>query len=542
MGNMLVKAGKSVYEGIVIGKIHVWHKEKEEIIKEYATDKEAEVNRFAEAKHAVLLRLQMLHEKALKEVGEEEALILEVHQMLLEDPDYTESVHRFITEEGWKAETSVYMTGERFAELFAAIEDAYMRAREADIRDITNQLLDQLRGIIPSESRIEEPVILVAEDLAPSETVGFEKNRLLGIVTKKGSANSHTAILARSMCLPALVNVDIEIGKSLQGATGVIDSLEGIFYVNPDSQTLKRLQAKKRSLEKDAMALEAMKGKETVSISGQKVMLYANIGNEKEAEYALEQDAEGVGLFRSEFLYLGRQEAPGEEEQFEIYKNVLKKMQGKRVIIRTLDIGADKQAPYLEMMQEENPAMGVRAVRLCLLKPELFKVQLRALLRAAVYGRLAIMIPFISSVSEILQVKDIIKNVQKALQEEQVEYGEAELGMMIETPAAAVISDLLAPHVDFFSIGTNDLSQYTMAADRQNAILEPLLNPHNEAILRLIKMTVEHAHEQGIWCGICGEMAADLTLTQAFLDMKIDELSVAPAFILKLREKICACE
>lgn len=542
MGNMLVKAGKSVYEGIVIGKIHVWHKEKEEIIKEYATDKEAEVNRFAEVKHAVLLRLQMLHEKALKEVGEEEALILEVHQMLLEDPDYTESVHRFITEEGWKAEASVYMTGERFAELFAAMEDAYMRAREADIRDITNQLLDQLRGIIPSESRIEEPVILVAEDLAPSETVGFEKNRLLGIVTKKGSANSHTAILARSMCLPALVNVDIEIGKSLQGATGVIDGLEGIFYVNPDSQTLKRLQAKKRSLEKDAMALEAMKGKETVSISGQKVMLYANIGNEKEAEYALEQDAEGVGLFRSELLYLGRKEAPGEEEQFEIYKNVLMKMQGKRVIIRTLDIGADKQAPYLDMAQEENPAMGVRAVRLCLLKPELFKVQLRALLRAAVYGRLAIMIPFISSVSEILQVKDIIKNVQKALQEEQVEYGEAELGMMIETPAAAVISDLLAPHVDFFSIGTNDLSQYTMAADRQNAILEPLLNPHNEAILRLIKMTVEHAHEQGIWCGICGEMAADLTLTQAFLDMKIDELSVAPAFILKLREKICACE
>jgi len=541
MEQMLVRAGKSVYQGIAVGKIFVLKKTSKFVEKELIEDRAAEAARFEAARGVVIKQLKELYEKTLQNVGEAEAMIFEVHQMLVEDPDYTHSIVDVIENDGVKAEYAVQLACQQYSELFANMEDAYMRERAADIRDISDRMIAVLSDAQSSIEKLREPVILLAEDLAPSETVQFDKDKLLALVTQKGSTNSHTAILARTMNLPSLVNADVEIDTGFNGMTAIVDGFEGLVYINPDNETLEKLQRKKAQAEAQRALLQKLKGKETVTKSGQKVKLYANIGSVKDVEAVLEQDAEGIGLFRSEFLYLGRDRLPDEEEQFEAYKAVLSRMNGKKVIIRTLDIGADKQAEYLKLAAEENPALGIRAIRLCLTKPEIFKTQLRALFRASVYGKLAIMIPFITSVTEILQVKEIIEEVKNVLQTEKIPYGDVELGIMIETPAAAMISDLLAPHVDFFSIGTNDLSQYTLAIDRQNPALEPFFDIHHEAVLRFIKMTVDNAHACKIWCGICGELGADLSLTERFLEMGVDELSVSPAYILELREKIRAC-
>ena len=538
MGRMVVVEGKSVYNGIAIGKVFVYKKAEKIIKKEIIEDTVAEVVRFDAAKAKALGQLKGLYEKALRDVGEEEAMIFDIHQMLLEDFDYHDAIVERINGENVNAEYAVFLACEQFSAMFLSMDDDYMRGRAADIKDISERVISILNGTQAAPEAMAEPVIILAEDLNPSETVQLDKDKLLAFVTQKGSANSHTAILARTMNIPSLVNTDIEVDIKYHGATAIVDGFAGIIYIDPDEETMAKMQEKKAKADEQRALLQEMKGKETITKSGQKVHLYSNIGSIQDIDAVLEHDSEGIGLFRSEFLYLGRDTFPTEEEQFEAYKTVLSKMEGKKVIIRTLDIGADKQEDYFGIAEEENPALGLRAIRICLTQPEVFKTQLRALYRASVYGKLSIMFPMIISLKEILQIKDIIEEVKAYLDKENIVYGAVELGIMIETPAAAVISDILAPHVDFFSIGTNDLSQYTMAIDRQNQSLDGFFDQHHEAVLRLIQWTCENAHKHGAWCGICGELGADMELTQRFLEMGIDELSVSPAYTLALRKRI----
>lgn len=538
MGRMLIGKGKSVYKGISIGKIFVYKKAEKNIKKEIIEDTAAEVVRFEAAKAKALGQLKGLYEKALRDVGEEEAMIFDIHQMLLEDLDYNDSIINMIEGENVNAEYAVFLACEQFSAMFLSMDDDYMRGRAADIKDISERVISILNGTQAAPEAMAEPVIILAEDLNPSETVQLDKDKLLAFVTQKGSANSHTAILARTMNIPSLVNTDIDLDMAYDGATAIVDGFAGVIYIEPDEVTMAKMQEKKAKADEQRALLQELKGKETVTKSGRKVHLYSNIGSIQDIDTVLENDSEGIGLFRSEFLYLGRDTFPTEEEQFEAYKTVLSKMEGKKVIVRTLDIGADKQADYFGIAEEENPALGLRAIRICLIQPEIFKTQLRALYRASVHGKLSIMFPMIISLKEIMEIKDIVAEVKSELDKENIAYGAVELGIMIETPAAAIISDILAPHVDFFSIGTNDLSQYTMAIDRQNPSLDAFFDPHHEAVLRMIQWTCESAHKHGAWCGICGELGADMDLTQKFLEMGIDELSVSPAYTLALRKRI----
>ena len=538
---MIVREGKSVFKGVAIGKIFVYKKAENAVTKETITDVDAELARFEEAKAKAMEQLKRLYEKALRDVGEEEAMIFDVHQMLLDDLDYNESITNIIKEEKMNAEYAVFMTCEQFMGMFLGMDDEYMRGRAADIEDISKRVISILNGTQVSPEAMPEPVIIVAEDLAPSETVQFDKSKILAIVIQKGSANSHTAILARTMNITSLVTTDIEVDTKYNGRTAVVDGFAGLFYINPDDETMAKMVEKKKRADEQRALLQEMRGKETVTKSGKHIHLYSNIGGVQDVDAVLENDSEGIGLFRSEFLYLGRDDYPREDEQFEAYKTVLARMQGKKVIIRTLDIGADKQADYFGIPKEENPALGFRAIRICLTREDVFRTQLRALLRASAFGNLGIMFPMIISVKEIVRIKEIVDEVKLELDREDIAYGNFELGIMIETPAAAVISDLLAPHVDFFSIGTNDLSQYTLAIDRQNQSLDNFFDPHHEAILRLIQLTIENAHKSGAWCGICGELGADMELTARFIQMGIDELSVSPGYTLELRKRIREC-
>ncbi len=538
---MIVREGKSVCKGVAIGKVFVYKRAEKAVIKEQIEDVSAELARFEAAKAKAMGQLKGLYEKALADVGEEEAMIFDVHQMLLDDMDYNESITGIIGDEKVNAEYAVFVTCEQFVTMFLNMEDDYMRGRAADIKDISNRVISILNGTQVSPEAMPEPVIILAEDLAPSETVQFDKSKLLALVTQKGSANSHTAILARTMNIPSLVTTDIEVDAEYSEKTAIVDGFAGLIYIDPDEETMEKMLQKKGRADEQRALLQQMKGLETVTKAGKHIHLYSNIGGPKDVDLVLENDSEGVGLFRSEFLYLGRDDYPSEEEQFEAYKNVVSRMGGKKVIIRTLDIGADKQADYFELPKEENPALGFRAIRICLTRKEVFKTQLRALYRASAFGTLSIMFPMIISVSEILKIKEVVEEVKLELEREDVAMGEVELGIMIETPAAAVTSDLLAPHVDFFSIGSNDLSQYTLAIDRQNQSLDAFFDPHHEAILRLIQMTIENAHKHGAWCGICGELGADMELTAKFVQMGIDELSVSPGYTLELRKKIREC-
>ena len=477
-----------------------------------------------------------LYEKAMKEVGEINAAIFEVHQMMLEDPDYVDSVYHIIRSQGVNAEYAVASTGDNFAEIFAAMDDDYMRERAADVKDISNRLIEVLQGNEQGEIHTEEPVILFAEDLAPSETVQLDKSKVLSFVTHLGSTNSHTAILARTMNIPAIIGVDYP--QDVDGKMGIVDGYTGKVYIDPPFSLMEEYQQKKEKDEEKKRLLLQLKGKENITLDGKKINLYANIGGVSDVAAVLANDAGGIGLFRSEFLYLESKDYPTEEEQFSAYKTVAEKMAGKKVIIRTLDIGADKQVDYFHLGKEENPAMGYRAIRICLDRPEIFKTQLRAIYRASYYGTLAIMFPMIISVDEVRQIKKMVETVKEELAKEQIPFKEVELGIMIETPAAALMSEELAKEVDFFSIGTNDLTQYTLAIDRQNQKLDNIYDPHHPAVLKLLKMVVENGHKEGCWVGICGELGADTTLTETFLKMGFDELSVSPSMILKVREKI----
>lgn len=538
---MIVREGKSVFKGVAIGKVFVYKKAEKAVSKEQIQDSAAEMARFTAAKEKAMKQLKALYEKALKDVGEEEAMIFDVHQMLLDDLDYNESIQNIIENDKMNAEYAVFMTCEQFAAMFLSMDDDYMRGRAADVKDISERVISILNGTQVSPEAMPEPVIVLAEDLAPSETVQFDKSKILAIVTQKGSANSHTAILARTMNIPSLVTTDIEVDTSYNDRTAVVDGFAGLIYIDPDEETMAKMREKKGRADQQRALLQEMKGKETVTQSGRHIHLYSNIGGVKDVDAVLENDGEGIGLFRSEFLYLGCDDYPSEEVQFEAYKTVLSRMGGKKVIIRTLDIGADKQIDYFNLPKEDNPALGYRAIRICLTREDIFRTQLRALLRASAYGTLGIMFPMIISVKEIVRIKEIVEEVRLELERENVQMGEFELGIMIETPAAAVISDLLAPYVDFFSIGTNDLSQYTLAIDRQNQSLDNFFDPHHEAILRLIQMTCENAHKHGAWCGICGELGADMELTAKFVQMGLDELSVSPGYTLELRKRIREC-
>lgn len=535
---MNIYQGKSVFNGIAIGKICVYQKGEQQVKRCKVEDTEAEVKRFREAREQAVEQLGKLHEKALKEVGEANAAIFEVHQMMLEDDDYLESIENIIRLQEVNAEYAVAATSDNFSEMFSAMDDEYMRERAADVKDISERILTVLKGENKRKLHMEEPMILVAEDLAPSETVQLEKDKILAFVTVRGSLNSHTAILARTMGIPALVGTRIPLEKSLDGKLAAVDGNQGCFYVEPNDETLRVMEEKAAKERENRELLMALKGKESISLDGKKVLTYANIGNSKDLAVVLQNDAEGIGLFRSEFLYLEKNTYPTEEEQFKVYKMVAETMAGRRVIIRTLDIGADKQADYFELAKEENPAMGCRAIRICLTRPEIFKTQLRALFRASAYEKLAVMYPMITSVEEVRKIKEIVEEVKAELKEAEIDYGEVEQGIMIETPAAAIISDLLAKEVDFFSIGTNDLTQYLLAIDRQNEKLDEFYNPHHKAVLRMIYQTVQNAHREGIWCGICGELGADPELTKLFLAMGIDELSVSPRRILSIRKII----
>ena len=538
---MLVKEGKSVFNGVAIGKIFVYRKADKAVSQNQVEDTAAEMARFEAAKEKAMSQLKGLYEKALKDVGEEEAMIFDVHQMLLDDLDYNESIQNIIENDKMNAEYAVFMTCEQFAAMFLSMDDDYMRGRAADVKDISERVISILNGSQVSPEAMPEPVIILAEDLAPSETVQFEKDKLLALVTQKGSANSHTAILARTMNIPSLVSTDVEVDPDYDGKMAIVDGFAGLLYIDPDEETLTKMYEKKGRADQQRALLQEMKGKETVTKGGKPIHLYSNIGGIQDVDAVLENDAEGIGLFRSEFLYLECDDYPSEEVQFEAYKTVLSRMGGKKVIIRTLDIGADKQIGYFDLPKEENPALGYRAIRICLTREEVFRTQLRALYRASAYGTLSIMFPMIISVKEILRIKEIVEEVKLELAREDKPVGNVELGIMIETPAAAVISDLLAPYVDFFSIGTTDLSQYTLAIDRQNQSLDNFFDPHHEAILRLIQVTIENAHKYGAWCGICGELGADMELTQRFIQMGIDELSVSPGYTLSLRKRIREC-
>ena len=535
---MQIFEGKSVFGGIAMGKIRVYKKDQQQVKRRKIEDEEAEVSRYQGARDEAMNQLQELYDKALREIGEANAAIFEVHQMMLEDDDYNESVENIIRTEHVNAEYAVAATGDNFAGMFAAMDDDYMRGRAADVKDISERVLGILNGSSDSTLAADEPVIIVADDLAPSETVQMDKSKVLSFVTVHGSLNSHTAILARTMSIPALVGTNLTPDESVDGKFAVVDGAAGKLYVEPDEATMEQLKQKQQEYNEQKELLETLKGKENVTLDGQKMLLYANIGNTKDLATVIQNDAGGIGLFRSEFIYLERDQFPTEEEQFQIYKQVAQTLAGKRVIIRTLDIGADKQCDYFEMEKEENPAMGCRAIRICLTRPEIFKTQLRALFRASAFGKIAIMYPMITSVEEVRRIKEIVAEAKAELDAQGVEYGEVEQGIMIETPAAVMISDLLAEEVDFFSIGTNDLTQYTLAIDRQNTKLDEFYDPHHPAVLRMIRMVVENAHKKGIWAGICGELGADTELTQEFLKMGVDELSVSPGRILSLRKII----
>lgn len=530
--------GKSVYKGIAMGKISVLKKDDYIVKRTKIEDAQAEIQRVKAAVAASQEQLQKLYEKAVKEVGEASAAIFEVHQMMLEDEDYSESIENIITTEMVNAEYAVASTGDNFSEMFASMDDDYMKARAADIKDISKRLVKNLSGHGGDGIDLEEPVIVVADDLSPSETVQMDKDKILAFVTVHGSANSHTAILARMMNIPALIGVDMDLETLTTGVEGAVDGFTGAFYIEPTEEVKTSIQTKIEEEKEKRALLQTLKGKENVTKSGKTIKLFANIGSVSDMGYVLENDAGGIGLFRSEFLYIGRNELPGEEEQFQVYRQAVQNMAGKKVIIRTLDIGADKQADYLQIPQEENPALGYRAIRICLTQPEIFKVQLRALFRASAYGNLSIMYPMITSVEEVEQIQQIVCEVKQELKEAGIPYKDVEEGVMIETPAAVMISDDLAKMVDFFSIGTNDLTQYTLAIDRQNEKLDPFYKPHHKAILRMIKMVVDNAHKEGKWAGICGELGADPELTETFVKMGVDELSVAPSMILKLRKII----
>ena len=534
--------GKSVYKGIAIGPVSVLNK-KDNVVKRVHIDQvDEELKRLDAAKERTFDQLGSLYDKALQEVGEVNAAIFEVHQMMLEDDDYQDAIRNMIRNEEVNAEYAVAVTGDNFAEMFASMDDEYMQARSADVKDISNRLISNLSGEEQIDWSTMEPSIIVADDLTPSETVQMDKSKILAFVTVHGSTNSHTAILARMMNIPALIGVPLQLELLHNGMCAIVDGKEGVFCLEPDEDQINRAKAAQQKEQEQNNLLNNYKGRETVTKSGRKIHLYANIGNVSDVAYVLENDAEGIGLFRSEFLYLGRTELPDETEQFNAYRQVLQTMAGKKVIIRTLDIGADKKVDYLGLGEEDNPAMGYRAIRICLEQPEIFKTQLRALLRAAKYGSLAVMYPMIISVEEVCSIKKIVEEVAAELEQENIPYAIPEQGIMIETPAAVMMSEELAELVDFFSIGTNDLTQYTLAIDRQNNKLDRFYNPHHEAVLRMIQMTINGAHKHGKWVGICGELGADTTLTERFIQMGIDELSVAPSMVLGVRSTICEME
>ena len=535
---MQIYKGKSVFGGIAIGKISVYKKDEQLVKRVKIEDADAEMERYTAARNIAAAQLQKLYDKALKEVGEANAAIFEVHQMMLEDEDYNESVENIIHSQMVNAEYAVASTADNFAQMFEAMDDDYMRGRAADVRDISERVITVLAGGAGSGLDSDEPVIIAADDLAPSETVQLDKDKVLSFVTAHGSENSHTAILARTMGIPALIGTGIDLDETVDGKLGIVDGTNGVVYVDPDAELLEEMKKKQQEGQEKKRLLQTLKGKENITLDGQKVMLYANVGNIKDLGIALQNDAGGIGLFRSEFIYLGQDHYPTEEEQFQIYKTVAETMAGRRVIIRTLDIGADKQCDYFELDKEDNSAMGLRAIRICLTRPEIFKTQLRALFRASVYGNINIMYPMIISVDEVRQIKAIVEEVKAELAEQGIEYGNPAQGIMIETPASVMMSRELAEEVDFFSIGTNDLTQYTLAIDRQNSKLDKFFDSHHPAVLRMIQMTVENAHKAGIWCGICGELGADQALTKDFLAMGVDELSVSPGSILLLRKII----
>lgn len=533
-------SGKGVYGAIAIGKISVLKKNDAAVTRVHVEDAAAEKARVEKAKQAAAEQLQAIHDKALKEVGEANAQIFEIHIMMLEDEDYNESIANIIDTQQVNAEYAVAVTSDNFAEMFAAMDDAYMQARSADVRDISNRIIANLTGTADSSAESCDSMIVCADDLAPSETVALDKDKVLAFVTAHGSSNSHTAILARNMNIPAVIGMGDEFLTEISSGTpAIVDGYTGTVIVDPDEATVAEYTAKRTSDEEKKRLLQELKGKENVTVDGRKINIYANISGIDNIGAVLLNDAGGIGLFRSEFLYLENSDFPTEEQQFHAYKRVLESMAGKKVIIRTLDIGADKQVGYFGLKKEENPALGYRAIRICLTRPEIFKTQLRALYRASVYGNLGIMFPMITSVKEVERIKEICEEVKAELRSDGIEYSDKiELGIMIETPAAALISDMLAPMVDFFSVGTNDLTQYTLACDRQNPDIEEFIDTHHEAILRLIEMSAENAHKNGAWIGICGELAADTTLTERFLRMGIDELSVSPSFVLKVRDAV----
>lgn len=535
---MMKLSGKSVYKGIVLGPVVVFKSKDVQVKREKAEDSEAEIAKLERAIEQAREQLQRLYDKAVKEVGEASAAIFEVHQMMLEDEDYLDAIHNMIRTEAVNAEYAVAMTGDNFADMFANMDDDYMKARAADVKDISNRLVRKLSGEGDVDFSSMEPSIIVADDLSPSETVQMDKEKILGFVTVHGSTNSHTAILARMMNIPALIGVPMDLEQISTGMQAVVDGFEGEVIFDPDRELCAKAAQRMQEEKEKMLLLQTLKGKENITLDGKKIHIYANIGSVSDVGYVLENDADGIGLFRSEFLYLGRDDFPSEEEQFAAYKQVVQMMAGKKVIIRTLDIGADKQVDYFKLGKEDNPALGYRAIRICLKQPDIFKTQIRALLRAAVYGNLSVMYPMIISVNEVEQIKAIVSEVQQELEEAQIPYSMPEQGIMIETPAAVMISDELAKHVDYFSIGTNDLTQYTLAIDRQNAKLDDFYDPHHPAVLRMIQMVIDHAHAEGKWVGICGELGADPELTETFMRMGLDELSVAPSMVLKLRKKI----
>ncbi|MDE6742363.1 MAG: phosphoenolpyruvate--protein phosphotransferase [Lachnospiraceae bacterium] len=537
---MLTFTGKSVYSAVAIGKISIFKRRDTEVKREHISDIDAEKARVAKAKEYSLAQLQTIYDKALKEVGEANAQIFSIHMMMLDDEDYNDSINNIIETQQVNAEYAIAVTADNFAEMFATMEDAYMQARSADVKDISNRMIANLSADNIEQSVTDDKVIICADDLAPSETVSLDKEKVLAFVTAHGSSNSHTAILARNMNIPAIIGVGDEfLAQIKDGQNAAVDGFTGEIYIEPDEDTLARMTKKQAEDIAQKKLLLELKGKENVTLDGTKVNIYANIGGVGNIGAVLQNDAGGIGLFRSEFLYLENDDYPTEEQQFTAYKKVLESMAGKKVIIRTLDIGADKQVDYFDLAKEENPALGYRAIRICLTRPEIFKTQLRALYRASAYGNLGIMFPMIISVSEVEKALQFCEAVKAELKTENIEYSDnVEIGIMIETPAAAMISDKLAPMVDFFSVGTNDLTQYTLACDRQNSNLEEFCDTHHEAILRLIELSAQNAHKHGAWIGICGELAADTTLTETFLRMGIDEFSVSPGFVLKVRNEV----
>ena len=540
---MITLEGKSVFGGVAIGKIQFYKRNEITIKRTRVEDVEAEVERFQNAKAKTLELLKGLYEKALEDVGEANAMIFEAHQLMLEDPDYVESIENIIRTQDVNAEYAIGATADNFAAIFEAMDDAYMQGRAADVRDVSERLLQALSSQNETVMVMDEPVIIAADDLVPSETVQLDKEKVLSFVTMYGSANSHTAILARTMNIPAVIGLGEALKEEYDGKVAIVDGVDGKVYIDPDEETMASMQKKQKKDQEQKELLNQLKGKENVTKSGQKVNVYANIGNLADVGAVLKNDAGGIGLFRSEFLYLESDTYPTEEQQFAVYKKVAETMAGKKVIIRTLDIGADKQVDYFKLDKEDNPALGYRAIRICLTRPEIFKTQLRALYRASAYGQISIMFPMIISVAEVKKIKEIVEEVKAELRTEGAAFREdVELGIMIETPAAVMVSRELAKEVDFFSVGTNDMTQYTLAIDRQNQKLEDFYDSHHPAVLAMIRMAAESAHAEGKWIGICGELGADVTLTETFLKMGIDELSVAPGMVLKVRQKIREAE